>query len=115
MATSNEEVIGHVLIENVKWRVTLRHGFICLWTDNSEPTNPRYVLSADIPSEVLYLAAEAARRHADATLNSRDLGTKVELGPDVDFQEVHAKASKASPQKPLDQMIREAKDETDYP
>jgi hypothetical protein len=63
MAAPEQEIIGDVLVGDVKWRVTLSHSFICLWTDDADSA-PRYVFSATIPPEALQLAVEAARRHA---------------------------------------------------
>jgi hypothetical protein len=64
MATPEQEIIGDALVGDVKWRVTLSHGLICLWTDDADTDAPRYVFSATIPPEALQLAVEAARRHA---------------------------------------------------
>ena len=62
------ETIGEVLAGTRLWRVTLSHGLIQFWTDDTSDTiNPRYVLSVDIPAEALELAALAARRFAQVS------------------------------------------------
>ena len=65
MSDMLQRIIGEVVVGTVKWRVTLSHGLIQFWTDDGVDTaNPRYVLSADIPAEVMDLAAVAARTYA---------------------------------------------------
>jgi hypothetical protein len=64
MAPFSEELLGTVLSKDLKWRVTLSHGFIYIWTDAEQSKRPRYILSAEMPPEVLLLAARAARRYS---------------------------------------------------
>jgi preprotein translocase subunit Sec61beta len=73
------ETIGEVLVGTRLWRVTLCHGLIQFWTDDTSDTiNPRYVLSADIPVEALELAAVGVRKFAQVSGGSfaADTGDK---------------------------------------
>jgi hypothetical protein len=101
-----EELVGEVKVRDLKWRVTHRAGVFRIWTDASDP---RYVISSDIPCEVFELMA----REAAAKLREQE--SRTELGPDVELQEWKTESAKASPPKLFDRAVREANDEIDFP
>jgi hypothetical protein len=106
IALRDGELVGEVKLQGVTWRVTRIAGMFRIWTD---ATNPRYVISADIPCEIL----EAMAR--DVAARDRQQDRPVELGPDVDFVDVDSTAAKSARGLPREQLVKQAIDETDYP
>lgn len=106
MPLENETLVADAKVHNVTWRVTRVAGMFRIWTD---PTDPRYVISADIPCEVF----EAMARDVAA---NREQNRPIELGPDIDFRDVvDTTAAKTSGAMPREQTVQEALAETDYP
>jgi hypothetical protein len=105
MASQDEELIGEATVKGVVWRVTRVAGMFRIWNDG---TDPRYVISADVPGEVFGLMANAVAPKDDER-------SAVQLGPDLDFLDVSQSPSEGTTAMTLERSVREARDETEFP
>jgi hypothetical protein len=106
MPFRDEELVGEAKVQGATWRVTRVAGMFRIWTD---ATDPRYVISADIPCEVF----EAMAR--DVASRSRGENLATQLGADIELRDVDTSAAKGSGSTSREQVVQEAIDEIDYP
>ena len=79
-----EELVGDTKVQGVTWKVTRVAGMFRIWTD---ATDPRYVVSADIPCEVFEAMAK------DVASRSGEQNLATQFGPDIDLRGVDTPAA----------------------